>query len=94
MEHKKNPLAAALGAAFLATALTPVALAETDPFVATQLNGGYDVVNYGEEGEADDAAEPAEGKCGEGSCGEGDAEEGEAEEGDGEGEAEEAEAAE
>ncbi len=92
MEHKKNPLAAALGAAFLATALTPVALAETDPFVATQLNGGYDLVNYGEEGEAD--AEPAEGKCGEGSCGEGDAEESEEEEGDGEGEAEEAEAAE
>ncbi|MCY4428339.1 MAG: hypothetical protein OXC05_15105 [Halieaceae bacterium] len=76
MDLSKKPLAAALGAAFLATALSPLVSAETDPFAATQLSGGYDLVNYGDEAE--------EGSCGEGKCGEGD--------GDGDGEEEEAEA--
>ena len=64
MDLMKKPLAAALGAAFLATALSPLVSAETDPFAATQLSGGYDLVNYGDE--------PEEGSCGEGKCGEGD----------------------
>ena len=56
----KKPLAAALGAAFLATAVAPLASADVNPFAANQLNSGYELANYGN----------AEGKCGEGKCGE------------------------
>lgn len=58
---KANPVAAALGAAFLATAISPIASADVNPFSATPLNSGYDIVNAGDH----------EGKCGEGKCGEG-----------------------
>ena len=58
---KANPVAAALGAAFLATAISPIASADVNPFSATPLNTGYDIVNAGDH----------EGKCGEGKCGEG-----------------------
>jgi uncharacterized low-complexity protein len=61
MAYAKKPLAAALGAAFLASTLAPIATAEVNPFSATQLSGGYDLVNF---------AGHAEGKCGEGKCGE------------------------
>ena len=61
MAYSKKPLAAALGAAFLASAVSPVVSADTNPFSASQLSGGYDLVNYGHH----------EGKCGEGKCGEG-----------------------
>ena len=88
MDLMKKPLAAALGAAFLATALSPLVSAETDPFAATQLSGGYDLVNYGEEADAE------EGSCGEGKCGEGDGEGDGDDDGDGEEEAEAEEAAE
>ena len=57
---KANPVAAALGAAFLATAISPIASADVTPFSATPLNTGYDIVNAGDH----------EGKCGEGKCGE------------------------
>ncbi|MEJ2442206.1 MAG: hypothetical protein P8Y42_01950 [Exilibacterium sp.] len=60
---KKNlsPLAAAVGAAFIASAsLTPVASASDNPFAAEQLGAGYNL-----------AAEDAEEKAGEGKCGEG-----------------------
>ena len=57
--HLKKPLAAALGAAFLATAVAPLASADVNPFAATQLSSGYDLANYGSH----------EGKCGEGKCG-------------------------
>lgn len=80
MDLMKKPLAAALGAAFLATALSPLVSAETDPFAATQLSGGYDLVNYGEEADAE------EGSCGEGKCGEGD---GDGDDGDDDGDGEE-----
>jgi uncharacterized low-complexity protein len=63
----KSKLATALGAAFLATSIAPLASADVNPFSATQLNGGYDLANYAhhEEGET----KGAEGKCGEGKCG-------------------------
>ena len=57
---KAKPVTAALGAAFLATAISPIASADVNPFSATPLNAGYDIVNAGDH----------EGKCGEGKCGE------------------------
>lgn len=60
MANTKNPIAAALGAAFLATAISPLASAEANPFSAQSLNGGYDLASYDRHGE---------GKCGEGKCG-------------------------
>jgi uncharacterized low-complexity protein len=74
MAHFKKPLAAALGAAFLATSVAPLATAAANPFSAQQLNGGYDLPNFDkhEEGSCGDKA--GEGSCGdkakEGSCGE------------------------
>ncbi|NQY02782.1 MAG: hypothetical protein HRT76_05875 [Halieaceae bacterium] len=65
MAQSKKPLAAALGAAFLATSLSPLASADVNPFSAQQLSGGYDLASFG--GHAKDG----EGKCGEGKCGEG-----------------------
>jgi uncharacterized low-complexity protein len=62
MAQSKKPLAVALGAAFLASSIAPLATAEVNPFSAQQLSGGYDLANYGKD---------AEGKCGEGKCGEG-----------------------
>ena len=63
MANSKKPLAAALGAAFLATSIAPLVSAEVNPFSAQQLSGGYDLASYG--------SHDAEGKCGEGKCGEG-----------------------
>jgi uncharacterized low-complexity protein len=63
MSQAKKPLAMALGAAFLASAIAPMASAEVNPFSAQQLSGGYDLANYDKHG--------GEGKCGEGKCGEG-----------------------
>ena len=60
MAISRKPLAAALGAAFLATSLSPLASAEVNPFSAQQLSGGYDLANF---------AHHVEGKCGEGKCG-------------------------
>lgn len=59
-KFKAKPLTAALGAAFLATAISPIASADVNPFSATPLSTGYDIVN----------ADGHEGKCGEGKCGE------------------------
>ncbi len=63
MAHSKNPLAAALGAAFLATAISPLASAEANPFSAQNLGSGYDLASF-----QHDKTE-GEGKCGEGKCG-------------------------
>ena len=60
MAKFKKPLAAALGAAFLATSIAPLASAASNPFSAQQLSGGYDLANYDKH---------SEGKCGEGKCG-------------------------
>ena len=81
MAINKKPLAVALGAAFLASAVVPMASAEVNPFSAQQLSGGYDLPNYGGHkeggcgegkcGGADGEKADGEGKCGEGKCGEG-----------------------
>ena len=60
MAHFKKPLAAALGAAFLASSIVPMASAAVNPFSAQQLSGGYDLPNFDKH---------EEGKCGEGKCG-------------------------
>jgi len=85
-EIKNKPLALAISAA-LATSLVgvPTANADTSPFSATQLPGGYMVAGTGEgscggdkegegscgdkEGEGSCGDKKAEGSCGEGSCG-------------------------
>ena len=59
-KFKAKPLTAALGAAFLAAAISPIASADVNPFSATPLSTGYDIAN----------ADGHEGKCGEGKCGE------------------------
>jgi uncharacterized low-complexity protein len=95
MAKSMKPLAAALGAAFLATSIAPIVSAEVNPFSAQQLSGGYDLASYAHhgdkaEGEGSCGDKGAEGSCGdekaegEGKCGEGKAEG----EGEGEGEAE------
>jgi uncharacterized low-complexity protein len=53
-----KPIASVLGAAFLAASATPV-LADANPFQASPLASGYDLVSKAN----------AEGKCGEGKCG-------------------------
>ena len=75
MAQSKKPLAAALGAAFLATSISPLLSAEVNPFSAQQLSGGYDLASYG--------SHDGEGKCGEGKCGEGEKSEGEGKCGEG-----------
>ncbi len=56
----KSPLAAAVGAAFIAgMSASPMAAADENPFAAEALDGGYKL-----------AADHSEGKCGEGKCGE------------------------
>ncbi len=76
MAISKKPLAAALGAAFLATSIAPLVSAEANPFSAQQLSGGYDLASFAHHEKAE-----GEGKCGEGKCGDKKAE-GEASEGD------------
>ena len=68
MAQSKKPLAAALGAAFLATSMAPMVSAEVNPFSAQQLSGGYDLASYGHH-EKDGEGKCGEGKCGEGKCG-------------------------
>jgi len=77
MANFKKPLAAALGAAFMASSVVPLASAESNPFSAQQLSGGYDLPNYGAhkeggcgEGKCGGDKGDDEGKCGEGKCGE------------------------
>ena len=56
-----RPLAAAIGASFLALSVMPTASAGVNPFEITQLSAGYELAS------ADKSA--TEGKCGEGKCG-------------------------
>ncbi len=59
---KKQTLTSlAIGSAFAAVALTPVAHAADNPFAAKQLNAGYQLAQADTKGK--------EGKCGEGKCG-------------------------
>ena len=60
-KNMKKPLAAAVGAAFMASVVAvPMATAGENPFQVTQLNAGYNLASKAE----------GEGKCGEGKCGE------------------------
>ena len=74
MAHFKKPLAAALGAAFLASSIVPMASAAVNPFSAQQLSGGYDLPNFDKHKEGGCGEKGEEGSCGEkgeeGSCGE------------------------
>ncbi len=59
LKFNRKPVLAIVGSAFVATlASANVALADTNPFVAVELDSGYAL-----------AAKDAEGKCGEGKCG-------------------------
>ncbi len=75
MATSKRPLAAALGAAFLASSIAPLVAAEVNPFSAQQLNSGYNLANYdkhvdgtcgdkGAEGSTDGTKAEGEGSCG------------------------------
>ncbi|MEZ5554875.1 hypothetical protein [Haliea sp.] len=76
MKDSRKPLALALGAAFLASSVVPVASAGANPFAAQELGSGYNLANFNSHGDGDH-----EGKCGEGKCGEKDAAEGKCGEG-------------
>ena len=73
MAHSIKPIAAVLGAAFLASSFVPAASASSNPFSAQQLSGGYDLGSYGKDAEGSCGDKSAEGSCGdkkaEGSCG-------------------------
>ena len=66
-KYTMKPLAAAVGAAFLASAVAaPMATASENPFQLTQLESGYNLAS-----KAEGEGKCGEGKCGEGKCGEG-----------------------
>ena len=82
LKTSKKTLSIAVGAALGAgMAFSPLTLADTNPFGATELSGGYMQIAEGSCGEGkcggDKAKAHAEGSCGEGkadaegSCGEG-----------------------
>lgn len=66
MANSKRPLAAALGAAFLASSIAPLVSAEANPFSAQPLNGGYNLASYDKHVEGGCGGNKAGG---EGSCG-------------------------
>ncbi len=77
-----KPLAAACGAAFMASlAASPMVSAAENPFAANELTSGYmNLAGKAEgkcgegkcgEGKCGEGKKEAEGKCGEGKCGEG-----------------------
>lgn len=65
---KLNPLAATIGAAFMASALSAPVTAAENPFAATDLGQGYQLAEKGMEGSCGEDKK-GEGKCGEGKCG-------------------------
>ncbi|SHF56239.1 hypothetical protein SAMN04487965_2253 [Microbulbifer donghaiensis] len=75
-----SPVAAAVGAAFLATAAINVSAAadSANPFAAEELSSGYSLALNDQEQEGE---KKKEGKCGEGKCGEGKKKEGKCGEG-------------
>ena len=85
MSNKKQKLAIAVGTAFLATSIAPIASADANPFTANSLDTGYNQVNHAHHGEEGKCGEGkcGEGKCGEGKCGEGKCGEGKCGEGKG-----------
>ena len=94
-----KPVAAAVGIAFVSSLVVSVAVANDNPFDASDLDAGYMVASEhgdgeGSCGEGEGSCGEGEGSCGEGegSCGEGEGSCGEGEgscgEGEGEGESE------
>lgn len=80
LKTSRKTLSLAVATAFGAgIALSPMAMADSNPFGATQLSGGYMQIADAHAGEgkcggdkADgEKADKAEGSCGEGKCGEG-----------------------
>ena len=68
LKTSRKTLTVAVATAFGAgIAMSPMAMADTNPFGATELNGGYMQVAGSHAGEG----KCGEGKCGEGKCGEG-----------------------
>ena len=75
--NKLNPLAATVGAAFMAGALSASTVtAAENPFVTTDLGSGYQVADGHMEGKCGEGKcggekgdKSKEGKCGEGKCG-------------------------
>jgi uncharacterized low-complexity protein len=66
-KYTMKPLAAAVGAAFMASAIAvPMASASENPFQLNQLSAGYNLAS-----KAEGEGKCGEGKCGEGKCGEG-----------------------
>ena len=67
LKTSRKTLTVAVATAFGAgIAMSPMAMADTNPFGATELNGGYMQVAGSHAGEG----KCGEGKCGEGKCGE------------------------
>ena len=77
LNFNRKPVLAIVGSAFVATlGSVSVAQADTNPFVAAELDSGYLLAVKDAEGKcgegkcgADTEAKDAEGKCGEGKCG-------------------------
>jgi len=77
MAQYKTSRALILGTALLGVSSAQLAAADSNPFGATQLPGGYDLRSMQSEGKCGEGkcggekgAKGAEGKCGEGKCGE------------------------
>ncbi|MFI2812294.1 MULTISPECIES: hypothetical protein [Microbulbifer] len=79
MTKKNLPLAAAVGAAFIASASMNVSagVGNANPFAAEELSSGYNLAMLSEhgdeknkEGKCGEEGKKKEGKCGEGKCGE------------------------
>ena len=83
MNKKNLPIAAAVGAAFIASATLSVSTA-ANPFTATELSAGYNL-KMADDGKKKEGKcgedKKKEGKCGEGKCGEGKKKEGKCGEG-------------
>ncbi len=77
LKFNRKPVLAVVGSAFVATlGAVNVAQADTNPFVAVELDGGYLLAVKDAEGKcgegkcgADTEVKDSEGKCGEGKCG-------------------------
>lgn len=79
-----KPVAAAVGVAFISSLAISTAVADDNPFDASDLDTGYMVAgSHGDGGEG--SCGEGEGSCGEGSCGEGEGSCGEGSCGEGEG---------
>jgi len=71
MAQSKTSRALILGTALLGVSAAQLAAADSNPFGATQLPGGYDLRSMQSEGKCGDSkgGKTGEGKCGEGKCG-------------------------